>query len=116
MFRQLSEENQVTDKRSTFLVTNGFFSHPYHLGESIFIFRCIWGDFSFLFHFSMKNTVANKIAPDVTPRFAGYSVFLCPIKRTLVLYGLMGFNEYQYELETLPKMTVPDSQSENYMF
>ena len=35
------------------LVTTGL-SHSYHLDESIFIFRGIGSDFSFLFHFSMK--------------------------------------------------------------
>ena len=42
-------------------------SHPYHLDESIFVFRSI---FSFLFHFSMKIMSANRIAPDGTPRSA----------------------------------------------
>ena len=43
------------------LVTNGL-SHPYHLDRSIFIFREIRSDFSFLFHLSMKMMSANKIA------------------------------------------------------
>ena len=47
------------------LVTNGF-SLPYHL--STFIFRGIRSDF--LFHFPMKFKIANRIAPDGTPRFA----------------------------------------------
>ena len=34
-------------------VTNGL-SHPYHLDESIFNFRGIRSNFSFLFHFSLK--------------------------------------------------------------
>ena len=51
------------------LVTNGI-SHPYHLDESIFIFRDIRSIFSFLFHFSMKIISANRIAPDGMPRFA----------------------------------------------
>ena len=48
------------------LVTNGI-CHHYHLEESIFVFRDIRIDFSFLFHFSMKmkNQKANIIAPDV---------------------------------------------------
>ena len=50
-------------------MTNGL-SHPYHLDESIFIFRGIRSKFSFLFHFSMKIMSANRIAPDETPRFA----------------------------------------------
>ena len=45
-------------------------SHPYHLDESILIFRGIRSNFSFLFHFSMKIKLANRIAPDGTPRFA----------------------------------------------
>ena len=45
------------------LVTNGL-SHPYQLDESIFIFRGIRSNFSFLFHFSMKIMSANRIAPD----------------------------------------------------
>ena len=51
------------------LVTNEF-SHHYQLGESTFIFRGIRSDFSFLFLFSMKIILANRIAPDETPRFA----------------------------------------------
>ena len=50
------------------LVTNGF-SHPYHLDESTSIFRGIRSKFSFLFHFSVKIMLANRIAPDGTPRF-----------------------------------------------
>ena len=45
-------------------------SHPYHLDESTFIYRGLRSDFSFLFHFSKKFMQANRIAPDVTPRFA----------------------------------------------
>ena len=51
------------------LVTNEL-SHLYHLDESIFIFRSIGSNFSFLFHFSMKIKIANRIAPDGTLRFA----------------------------------------------
>ena len=36
------------------LVMNGH-SHPYHLDESIFIFRGIRSKISFLIHFSMKS-------------------------------------------------------------
>ena len=49
-------------------MTNGI-SHPYHLEESIFIFRGIRSKISFLFHFSMRFLSANRIAPDGTPRF-----------------------------------------------
>ena len=66
------------------LVTNGF-SHRYHSDESIFNFRLIGSDFSFLFHFSMKNIKANRIAPDGTPRFAashlGLFCLLMPHKK-----------------------------------
>ena len=39
------------------------------MGEPSFIFRGIGSNFSILFHFSMKNMSANRIAPDGTPRF-----------------------------------------------
>ena len=42
----------------------------YRFDESNFIFRGIRCNFSFLFHFSMKIKIANRIAPDGTPRFA----------------------------------------------
>ena len=48
------------------LVTNGF-SHPYHLAESIFIFR---GIRSIFFFFIFISFFTNRIAPDGTPRFA----------------------------------------------
>ena len=50
-------------------VTNGL-SHPYHMDESISIFRGVSSIFSFLFHFSMKFLSANRIAPDGTLHFA----------------------------------------------
>ena len=52
-------------------MTNGL-SNFYHLDELTFIVRVIKSNFSFLFHFSMKIMVhvANRIAPDGTPRFA----------------------------------------------
>ena len=52
------------------LVTNGI-SHPYHLDKSNFVFRGFSSNFSFLFHFSMKIKIADRITPDGTPRFAG---------------------------------------------
>ena len=57
--------------KSTFnpYLTNGF-SHHYHLGQSTLIIRGIRSDFEFLFHFSMKFLLANRIAPDGTPRSA----------------------------------------------
>ena len=57
------------------LVTNGF-SHPYHLGESIFIFRGTKSNFSFLFQFSINIISANRIAPDGTPRSAASHLLL----------------------------------------
>ena len=57
------------------LVTNGL-SHPYQLNESTFVFWGIRSKFSFLFHFSMKIELANRIAPDGTPRFAASHLVL----------------------------------------
>ena len=79
-------------------LTNGL-SHPYQLDESTFIFRGIRSIFSFLFHFSMNIISANRIASDETPLYVasrrvlrrhiwGYSVCLCPVKRTPDFYGL----------------------------
>ena len=52
------------------LVTNGL-SHPYHSDKSIFFLGALGVFFfSFFFHFSMKIKIANRIAPDGTPRFA----------------------------------------------
>ena len=45
-------------------------SHPYHLDESSFIYRGTRSYFSFLFLFSMKINIANRIGPDGTPPFA----------------------------------------------
>ena len=67
------------------------FPISYHLDESIFIFREIRSNFSFLFHFSMKIKIANKVAPDGTLRFAASHLgFFClPMsQRTPGLYGL----------------------------
>ena len=50
-------------------MTNGF-THPYQLDESTFIFRGIGSIFSFSFHFLMKIKIANRIAPDWSPRLA----------------------------------------------
>ena len=57
------------DCRVNPLMTNGF-THHYHLGESIFIFRGFRSDFKILFHFSMNFLWANRIAPGGTPRSA----------------------------------------------
>ena len=77
------------------LVTNGL-SHPYLLDESAFILRGIWVNMTFSFHFSMKIILANRIAPDGTPRLRrhilGYSVSISSIKRTPGLYGLNGIS------------------------
>ena len=50
-------------------MTNGL-PRRYHFDESTFVFRGIRSNFSILFHFSMKIKIANRIAPDGTPRFA----------------------------------------------
>ena len=44
--------------------------HIYHKDEFTFVFRGARSDFQILFNFSMKILLANRIAPDVTPRFA----------------------------------------------
>ena len=68
------------------LVANGL-SHPYHLDESTFISMEIRSYFSFLFHFSMKNTSANRIASDGTSHLG---LFCLPMshKRMPDLYRL----------------------------
>ena len=54
------------------------FPHHYHLDESILIFMDIRSNFSFLFNFSMKIKIANRIAPDRTLRFAASHLgFFC---------------------------------------
>ena len=62
---------------------NNGFSHPYHLDESTFIFRGIGSNFSFLFNFSMKIKLPNRIALDGTPRFASsyLGLFCLPVSR-----------------------------------
>ena len=45
-------------------------SHHYHLGQSTSIIRDTRSDFEFLFLFSMKFLLANRKAPDGTPRSA----------------------------------------------
>ena len=58
-------------------MTNGIYHH-YDFDESISFFRGIGSKFSFLFQFSMKIKIANKIAPDGTRRFAAsYLGLLC---------------------------------------
>ena len=73
-------------------MTNGF-SHPYHLGESTFIFRGVRSDLELLFHFSMKILQANRIAPDGTPHSAAshLGLFDLPMshKRMPGLYELI---------------------------
>ena len=83
------------------LVTSGL-SQRYHLDESTFIFRGIRSDFSFLVHFSMKIKIANRIAPDGTPRFAASHLGLFCLhivshkKGTPGLYGLRKSRELAY--------------------
>ena len=50
-------------------MTDGL-AHHYHLGESTYMFKGFRWDFDFLFHFSVKFLLANRIAPDGTPRSA----------------------------------------------
>ena len=50
-------------------MTNGL-SHTYRLDESTFILRPSGVFLAFLFYFSMKVKVADRIAPDGTPHFA----------------------------------------------
>ena len=52
------------------------FSYRHHLDESTFILRGFMSDFSFLFHFSMKIKIANRIAPDGTSRFVASHLVL----------------------------------------
>ena len=82
----------MQNKPNNIIVTNGL-SHPYHLDESTFIFRGIGRIFSFLFHFSVKNMLANRIAPDAELRFAASHLgqFRLPMmshKNGARLYGL----------------------------
>ena len=72
----------------------GGLSHPYQMGESIFIFRGIRSKNSVLFHFSMKFMKANRIAPDGMQLFLWrhirvYSVCMCPINRMPGLHKLI---------------------------
>ena len=73
-------------------VTNEL-SKPLHLDESIFILRGIGSNFFIFISFFDENPVSKQKSPGwdtgfcgVTP--GGYSVCLCPIKRTTGLYGL----------------------------
>ena len=76
-------------------MTNGL-SHSYHLDVSIFVFRGIRSNFSFLFHFISffdENNLSkqNSLRWDAVFLWLhiwGYSVCLCPIKRMPGLYGL----------------------------
>ena len=74
-------------------MTNGL-SHPYHLDESTSILRGIRRNFSFLFYFSMNVMQANRIAPDVTPRFAASHLvlFFLPMSHKMTP-GLNGLNK-----------------------
>ena len=60
----------------------------------------IRSDFSFLLHFSMKFMKANKIAPDWTPRFGGYCVWLLAVISTFTHTQTQGQLEkvwFEYE-------------------
>ena len=53
-------------------------AHHYHLVESTFIFKGVRSDFEFLFHFSMKILLANKLTPDgVQHTVASYLGLYC---------------------------------------
>ena len=94
------------------LVTNGLF-HPYHLDVSTFIFRGNRSNWTFSFHFSMKITLANIIAPEGTPHFAAshLGLFCLPMshKRTPGLYRInrialfMALQFFQREYEAVSK-------------
>ena len=81
------------------IVMNGL-SHPYHLDESIFIFRGIRSIFSSLFHFSMKFMSANRIAPDGTPQNAAshLGLFCLPMSHKkdarLLWVNILEFSSY----------------------
>ena len=54
------------------------FPFSYQLDESILIFRGFGSNFSFFKFFSMKIMLANRIAPDGTPRFvASHLELIC---------------------------------------
>ena len=85
------------------LVTNRL-SHPYHLNESIFTFRDIRGNFSFLFHCSTKIISANRIASDGMPRYAASHLRLfCLLMSHKKDARLIWVNGYQH-LEILSEM------------
>ena len=85
------------------LVTNGL-SHPYHLDESTFKWRCYSSDFSFSFYRVNKQ---NSPRGDVLRRHIwGYSVSLCPIKRTPCLFGLSSVKVSDKELVNRLTVTV----------
>ena len=72
-------------------LTNGF-SHYYHLGEHTVKFRGVRSEIKYIFHFPMKFLLANRIAPDVTPRSAASHLGLCCLpmshKKNARLYEL----------------------------
>ena len=97
-------------------MTNGF-SHPYHLDESIFVFRGIGSNFSFLFHFSMNIILANRIAPDGTPRFAALhlGLFCLPmshIKNARLIRELIRESHYTHASKIICLMHQEFMQSE----
>ena len=69
-------------------MTNGF-SHPYQMDESTFIFRGSVSDFFISFFDEKQKSKQNSPSWDAAIRrhIWGYSVCLCPIKRTSGLYG-----------------------------
>ena len=95
-----------TDKQNTPDVTSLGLSNSFQMGESIIIFRGIRSNFSSF----DENHV--RIAPDGSPRFAAhiwhYSVYLCPIKRTPGLYGLI-FSSVKEAWKELLSRSIGDS-------
>ena len=74
-----------------------------NLDESTFNFRGVRSDYHFLFHFSMKLLLANRIAQMgcrvLQRRIWGYTVCLCPIKRMQGLYNLNYSNDPKFQTD-----------------
>ena len=68
------KQNQLMSYRKSTLinpyVTNGL-SHPYHLDESVFVFRGSGSIFLFLFHFFDENDVSKQNSPRWDAAFCG---------------------------------------------
>ena len=80
-------------------MTNGF-SHRYHLGKTIFIFRGFRSGFEYSFSFFLWIFSKQTEYPQMGRRIlwhhiCGYSVYLCPIR------GTPGFNELSFRHEVI---------------